>query len=489
MDGQRVLSAGRSRIEAIVADHPPGNNRRVRAVISSFGVVVRPLQEFFRLEAASGILLFVAAVAALVWANSPGQGSYQRLLTTPLTLAVGGQGLQVSLQAFINDGLMSVFFLLVGMEIKRELVAGELRTFPRAVLPAIAALGGMVVPSAIYLAFNAGGPGHRGWGIPMATDIAFCIGCLTLLGRRVPHALKVFLTALAIFDDIGGILVIAVFYGHGLHAGWLLAAVGVTLGLLGMNRLYLRSGLAYALAGGALWYALHAGGIHATISGVVLGLIIPARPRRPAHQVLTDLGDHVRRLTDGPARDELDDAAILNIEQRLEDLAAPLTRFVHALHPWVAFGIMPLFALANSGVTLTGGAGLGAPVALGVALGLVAGKPIGILLTTYLAVRSGLARRPGEASWARVAGVSIVGGIGFTVALFIAALAFPDHPDLLDQAKLGILTGSATAALLGLLVLGLVPKPPPAPAGGAGPADRISGGSATPDRGGPGPAE
>jgi Na+:H+ antiporter, NhaA family len=447
----------------MTADPHSGTHRRIRAVISTFGVVVRPIQEFFRLEAASGILLFVAAVVALVWANSPWRSGYQQLLAIPLALEIGGRGLQVSLQVLVNDGLMAVFFLVVGMEIKRELVSGELRTFSRAVLPAIAAIGGMVVPASIYLAFNLGGPGRPGWGIPMATDIAFCIGCLTVLGRRVPHALKVFLTALAIFDDIGGILVIAFFYGHGLQTGWLLGAGGVTLALLGMNRFYVRNGLAYAVAGGALWYALHAAGIHATISGVVLGMIIPARPRRPAREVLADLRDHLQRLTAGPARDDLDDAAILNIEERLEDLEAPLTRFVHLLHPWVAFGIMPLFALANSGVTL-GGGGLSSPVALGVALGLVAGKPIGILLATFLAVRLGLSRPPGEAPWVSVAGVSIVGGIGFTVALFIAALAFPHQPDLLDQAKLGILTGSAIAALLGLLVLVLGPRPAPEPA-------------------------
>jgi NhaA family Na+:H+ antiporter len=443
-----------------VVSDTQGNKRTqtVRAVISTFGAVVRPLQEFFRLEASSGIVLFSAAVLALVWANSDLHASYQQLFAMPITVGFGAATVKVSVQAVINDGLMAVFFLLVGMEIKRELVSGELRTFGQAVLPAVAALGGMVVPSAIFLIFNGQAPARQGWGIPMATDIAFCIGCLTLLGSRVPNALKVFLVALAIFDDIGGILVIAFFYGHGLALGWLLAAGLVTVALVGMNRLNVRNGLAYVAAGGLLWYTLHAGGIHATIAGVVLGLIIPARPRRRTAEVLDDLAEHVQRLLG--KRDELDDAAILQIEEKLEDLEAPLTRFVHLLHPWVAFGIMPLFALANSGVRFgPESGGLGASVALGVGLGLLLGKPIGIMLATFIGVRLGLAPRPGDASWMRVAGVSIIGGIGFTVALFIASLAYPAHPVLLDQAKLGILCGSALAGVAGMTVLLIIPRP------------------------------
>jgi Na+:H+ antiporter, NhaA family len=437
-----------------------GRADAVRGVISGFGAVVKPIQEFFRLEAASGIVLFAAAVVALAWANSPLGETYRQLFATDLTFGLGARLVRVSVEDVINDGLMSIFFLVVGMEIKRELASGELRTFDRAVLPAVAALGGMVVPSAIFLLFNWGGPGHAGWGIPMATDIAFCMGCLTLLGRRVPHALKVFLIALAIFDDIGGILVIAIFYGHGLSGPWLLGAAGVTGVLLLMNRAYVRNGLAYGTAGILLWYTLHAGGIHATISGVVLGLIIPARPGRPAQEVLGELGEHVRQLLASPLRTELDDQAILNIEEKLEDLEAPLTRFVHLLHPYVAFGIMPLFALANSGVTLGGGiSGPGARVALGVALGLLLGKPIGILLATWVAVRLGLARRPGGAEWSRVGGVAVVAGIGFTVALFIASLAYPTDQALLDQAKLGILAASAAAGSLGVLFLRLIPPP------------------------------
>jgi NhaA family Na+:H+ antiporter len=396
-------------------------------VVSSLGKVLGPIQQFFRLEAASGILLFGAAIVALVWANSPVRDSYQALFATPLVMRIAGGVVRVSVRQVINEPLMTVFFFVVGMEIKRELVAGELRTMRRAILPAIAALGGMIVPSAIFIAVNAGGAGQAGWGIPMATDIAFAIGCLTLLRRWVPQSLVVFVTALAIFDDVGGILVIALFYGHGLHPWWLGAGAGVTLVLILMGRGYVRSGLAYAALGGVLWYALFRSGIHATIAGVILGLTIPARPD-------------------------------------VDDLESPLARFIHACHPWVAFAIMPLFALANSGVTFRGKSAdeLTGSVAAGVALGLALGKPLGITAATALAVRSGIADRPGEAGWLRIVGVSTVAGIGFTVALFIADLAYPEAAALLDQAKIGILGGSLLAGIGGVLLIRAAGPPPAA---------------------------
>jgi Na+:H+ antiporter, NhaA family len=425
---------------------------------STFGVVVRPLQEFFRLEAASGVVLLVAAVAALVWANSPVGDSYRAFFGSTLTIGAGGKVVEFTIHQMINDGLMAVFFFLVGMEIKRELAVGELKTLRQAVLPGIAALGGMVFPSAIFLAFNWGRPGQPGWGIPMATDIAFAIGCVTLLGRRVSHPLKVFLTAIAIFDDIGGILVIAFFYGHGLQVRWLLGAALVTAVLFAMNRAYVRKGLAYAAAGAALWYALHAGGIHATIAGVIVGLMIPVRPRRDARTLLRELNAHTANLVESSA-DGVHDAAILQIEETLEDLEPPLTRFVHGLHPYVAFIIMPVFALANSGVSLAGIglADLVAPLTMGAALGLLIGKPIGIVAFTGLAVRAGLSDRPGNATWAQIVGIGILAGIGFTVALFIAALAYPADPALLDQAKLGVLLASTVAGIGGVIVLRFPP--------------------------------
>jgi NhaA family Na+:H+ antiporter len=430
-----------------------------------FGRVLRPLQAFFELEAASGLVLLACAVAALVWANAGGAESYRAVFELPLTAGAAGAAGTFTLRQLVNDGLMTVFFFLVGMEIKRELVAGELREPSQALLPAVAAVGGMLVPAGIFLAFNAGGPGQPGWGVPMATDIAFCIGVLTLLGDRVPHALRVFVTALAIFDDIGGILVIAVFYGHGLDAGWLGAAGFTALVAIAMGRAYVRSGAAWALVLAALWWALHGAGIHATIAGVVVGLAVPAAARRTPREVLAALAAHVRALLARRGDEELDAAALLRIEDELEAVEAPLGRFVHALHPWVAYGVMPLFALANSGVEVgaLGVSELLGPVAVGAAVALFAGKQIGIFLFTLAAVKLGVARMPGDASLPKLLGVSIVAGIGFTVALFIAGLAYADEPALLDQAKVGILGGSLLAGAVGALVLRLT-----APAGARG---------------------
>jgi NhaA family Na+:H+ antiporter len=419
-----------------------------------FGAVTRPLQAFFRLEAASGLLLLFCAAVALLWANLSPE-SYGAAFDYPLALGAGGFLVTFSLRALINDGFMAIFFFLVGMEIKRELVAGELNTVAKASLPAIAAVGGMVLPAGIFLAFNWGGPGQHGWGIPMATDIAFCIGILTLLKDRVPRALVVFVTALAIFDDIGGILVIALFYGHGVSVPWLEGAVALIALLVAMNRFNVTNGLLYSLVGMGLWYALHHGGIHATVAGVVLGLSIPARPRRASREVLRELARHLSEVEQKRSDTEIDAAEVLAIEEKLEDLQAPINRFVHLLHPFVAFFIMPVFALANSGVSLRGAgvSGMVGPVALGVAVGLFVGKQLGIFALTILAVKLRLAPMPAGASPMQLYGVSVIAGIGFTVALFIAALAYRDGADLLVQAKMGILAGSLAAGVAGYLLL------------------------------------
>lgn len=383
---------------------PPSRKDRL------LGAVVRPLQEFLRAEAASGVVLLACAVAALVWANAHA-ASYHALFDGPLLGSAGpaaGATAPLTARAIINDGLMAIFFFVVGMEIKRELASGELSSPARAALPAIGALGGMIVPALIYTAFNHGGPGARGWGIPMATDIAFTIGVLTLLGGRVPRALVVFVTALAIFDDIGGILVIAFFYGHGVKWPWLAAAAALLALLVLAGRTRVARAPVYALAGAALWWLFHESGIHATIAGVALGLAIPVRL---------------------------------------------VARFVRVLHPPVAFALMPLFALANSGVTIRGAGELASPVALGAAAGLLIGKPLGIFGLTWLAVKLRLAPMPGDAAAGQLLGVSIVAGIGFTVALFIAALAFDGAPALLDRAKLGVLAGSLVAGATGFVLL------------------------------------
>ena len=420
-----------------------------------FAAVVRPLQAFLRLEAASGIVLLTCAVAALVLANSGASDAYRAIFGAPMAVSAGPLHAEFTVAALVNDGLMTIFFFVVGMEIKRELAVGELRTLRQAMLPLIAAVGGMLLPAAIFLAFNWSGPGRSGWGIPMATDIAFCVGVLTLLRSRVPHALVVFVTALAIFDDIGGILVIALFYGHGLSIAWLAAAAAVTAALFMMSRAYVRSGAAYAVAGAALWYALHHAGIHATIAGVIVGLSIPARSRSRPREVLEELAVHAAHLVRKAADEELDSAAILDVEERLENLEAPVGRFIHVLHPWVAFGIMPLFALANSGVDLRAldASQLAGRLAVGTAVALFVGKQVGIFAFTWVAVRLGAAPMPGAASAAKLLGVATVAGIGFTVALFIAGLAYPADPGLLDQAKVGILGGSLVSGVVGAVIL------------------------------------
>jgi NhaA family Na+:H+ antiporter len=383
---------------------------------------IRPLRAiltFFRTEAAGGVVLLASAVVALGWANAHG-ASYRAVFHTPLTVGFEPALARFTVLQVANDALMTIFFLLVGMEIKRELVEGELSTPRQALLPAVAALGGMAVPIAVFLAFNHEGAGRAGWGVAMATDIAFSIGVLTLLRRRVPHALLVFVTALAIFDDVGGILAIALFYGAGLHAGGLAASGAVAAALALMARARVRSAGAWSAAGVLLWIALHHAGVHATIAGVALGLAVPAR---------VDGGE------------------------------APVARFERALHPWVAFGVMPLFALANAGVDLGAldASQLRGDVAVGTALALLVGKPAGISGFALAAVKLGLAPLPRDASPPKLLGASAVAGIGFTVALFIATLAFPDGSALLDEAKVGILAGSLAAGLAGATVLALTP--------------------------------
>jgi NhaA family Na+:H+ antiporter len=423
-----------------------------------FKAIVAPLQAFFRLEAASGLVLLGAAAIALAWANLGGAASYRAFVETPIAVRLGPAAAAFTLHALVNDGLMALFFFVVGMEIKHELALGELRSPAQAALPLVAAAGGMVVPAAVYLAFNAGGPGQSGWGIPMATDIAFAIGVLTLLRSRVPHALVVFVTALAIFDDIGGILVIAIFYGHGLSPLWLAGAAAIGSGLVLLARWGVRSGVAWAAAGTLLWLALHEAGIHATIAGVVAGLAIPARARVSPRTVIDALATHARALAARPEAD-LDADAILAIERALEARQAPLARFTSILHPWVAFGVMPVFALVNSGVEVVGVGveRLAGTIAVGTALALFAGKIAGVFAFTAAAVKLGLAPMPGGASWGKLLGVSAVTGIGFTVALFIAGLAFPGDAALLDEAKVGILAGSLAAGVVGALVLRATP--------------------------------
>jgi NhaA family Na+:H+ antiporter len=366
----------------------------------------------------------------------------------------------MTLHHWINDGLMAIFFFVVGLEIKRELLIGELSTRQTAALPIAGALGGMVVPALIYAAFNAGTPGARGWGIPMATDIAFALGALSLLGPRVPTVLKVFLAALAIADDLGAVIVIAVFYTADLSIPSLIAAGALFSALLGANRLGVRHASVYALAGILLWLAVLASGVHATIAGVMLALTIPARTRIDESQFVACVEQSLAdfRAADEPGTTVLTNPghqyAIHQLEQACENAQAPLFKLEDKLHALVAFAIMPLFALANAGVRVTGSStGLvTSPIVLGIVLGLMLGKPAGITLFSWLGARSGIAALAGDAAWGTLHGVSWLGGIGFTMSLFIADLAFAGTP-YLAEAKIAILIASSIAGITGWAIL------------------------------------
>jgi Na+:H+ antiporter, NhaA family len=397
---------------------------------------------------------------ALIWANSPWALQYTRLWETSIELGFGGARFGMSLLQWVNDGLMAVFFLLVGLEIKREIVLGELSSKRKAALPIFAALGGMVVPALIYAALNMGKAGAKGWGIPMATDIAFALGVLALLGNRVPFALKVFLAAVAIVDDIGAVLVIAVFYTS--HIQWLgiALAVFVLAVLLMMNALGVRSPLAFMLGGLALWVCMLFSGVHPTIAGVLLAFAIPTRVHLDPVEFDTRAKETLaefERAGEGGQRTMMNEerqTAVRELERACERVQMPLERIEDVVQPWVAFGIMPLFALANAGVVLGGGLEtlLASEIGLGVLLGLLLGKPVGIAIFSYVSVRLGLAQLPARVGWRQMIGAGVLGGIGFTMSLFIAELAFRDGESL-TTAKVAILGASLVAGLGGFLLL------------------------------------
>lgn len=379
--------------------------------------LLAPFQRFASSEAAGGIVLLVCTAIALAWANSPWREEYVSLLHHALPVGGSHLELELSVHEWINDGLMALFFFLVGLEIKREMLIGELASIRRAALPIAGAIGGMVVPAVLYALLNGAGSGARGWGIPMATDIAFALGVVALLGPRVPLALKVFLAAVAIVDDIGAVLVIAIFYTASIWWASLAVAASVLVALVLINRAGVRHAAPYLILGVVLWVAVLLSGIHATIAGVLLAMTIPANSRNSTESSL-------------------------------------LERLEHSLHAPVAFVIVPLFALANAGVRIGGASSSGVSMAVltGVAVGLVIGKPVGITLASWLAVRSRFAALPDGVSWRLLHGVSWLGGIGFTMSLFVGALAFTDAA-LLDSAKLGVLVTSCAAAFMGWLML------------------------------------
>jgi Na+:H+ antiporter, NhaA family len=414
-------------------------------------------QRFFRTETTGGFILLLFGLAALAIANSPLAGFYARFWQTPITVRIADRALSLNLHAWINDGLMAVFFLLVGLEIKRELLAGELSSRKQAALPIACAIGGMIVPAAVYLAFNTGGAGARGWGIPMATDIAFALGALNLIAPRAPVGAKVFLTALAIVDDMGAILIIALFYSAHIAWGALGAAGLVLLVLIGFNRLGVRSLWPYLLAGVLLWYFVHDSGVHATVAGVLLAFTIPAQARINAAEFSQD----ARSLLDKFDRTETGDLIVLTsrgqqetlfaLEHASERVTAPILKLEHALHNFSAFVVMPLFAFANAGVRL-GGPFQHADIVLGVLAGLVIGKPLGIIFAAFAAVKSGMANLPSGLGWSSLSGYALLAGIGFTMSLFISMLAFGESGPV-DAAKVGILAGSLLAGLAAAILL------------------------------------
>lgn len=421
---------------------------------------VRPFVRFTRIEAASGIVLLAAAAMSLVWANSPWSDSYQQLFEeTRVMLGLGPLQLDETLGHFINDGLMAIFFFVVGLEIKRELVVGDLRDPKAAALPVVAAVGGMVAPALIYVAFTAGVGAEvvGGWAIPMATDIAFVLGVVALLGSRVPPGAKLFVLALAIADDIGAIAVIAIFYTSDLSSGWLAAAV-VGLAVVWVSqKVGVRSLAFYAPMAAAVWFATLESGVHATLAGVALGLMTPARSLYAAAELERKAADILDTYPVGDATEDeekSDYEAELLAEIATESIA-PLNRLENKLLPWSSYVIVPLFALANAGVDLRGvdmSEILLDRVALGVALGLLVGKAVGISTFTWLAVRLGWGKLPGGTNWGHVIGLATLAGIGFTVSLFITNLAFADQ-ELADVAKVGIFAGSFLSGVIGSLLL------------------------------------
>jgi len=420
--------------------------------------LVDPLARFLHVEAASGVLLLVCTALALVLANSGASEWYLALWKTKVGFTVGDFTMSHSVQHWINDGLMAIFFFVVGLEVKREMVLGELRDVKRATLPVAAALGGMIVPAGLYLALQGSGEAARGWGIPMATDIAFVVGCMAVLGPRVPHILRVMLLSLAIVDDIGAILVIAIGYTESLN----LTALGLAFVGLGavwsLGRLGVRSFGVYAVLGVAVWFGFHESGVHATIAGVLLGLLTPATTYLPTN-VISGMLRRADETLHGGAWVNMNHRsdAVREFTGRMREVISPLEYLEGTLHPWTSFIIMPIFALANAGVPFTMG-DFGEPVAVAIMAALVVGKPVGILLLSFLAVKLVTKTLPEGLTWGGLVGGGFLAGIGFTMALFIAGLAL--QGEVLVIAKVGVLGASGIAAVIGMTILMVVlPKP------------------------------
>ncbi|HSK05844.1 MAG TPA: Na+/H+ antiporter NhaA [Kofleriaceae bacterium] len=421
-----------------------------------------PIYRFFALETASGLLLMAAVALALGWANSPWASYYDAIWHTKVSFSIGSWATDKDLHFWVNDGLMTIFFFVVGLEIRREIFEGELASLRQAALPLAAAVGGMVVPAAIFVAFNAGRATSGGWAIPMATDIAFAVGVLTVLGSRVPVAWRVLLLALAVIDDIGAIVVIAAFYSTGIAGEGLVIALAGVLGVMILQWSGVRTPLVYVVPGAVVWAGMLASGIHPTLAGVMLGLLTPVRPWFGPSGFAATTQAHLEDLPAGDRHALI--TRLDQINQARVEAVSPVERRIHELHPYVAFGIMPLFALANAGVVL-GGADISGDALwlfVGIVAGLAVGKPLGIVAVSIGTSRLGIATRSAEMTGRGLLLVGMVGGIGFTMSLFIAQLAFPPGP-YLDTAKLAILVGSGVAMFTGLFVGLAMGRRPPAP--------------------------
>lgn len=422
--------------------------------------IASPFRQFIRQESSSGILLIICTVVALLWANSPLSGYYFGLWDTPVSITIGEAAFSKPLLLWVNDGLMAIFFFTIGLEIKREVIDGELSSLRKAALPMVAAVGGMAVPAALFFFLHQGNPGMQGWGIPMATDIAFSLGILSLLGSRVPISLKVFLTAFAIVDDIGAVLVIALFYSHEVHWNSLAISGSLLAFLFACNYVFsMKRNWIYIIGGIGVWYYMLKSGIHPTIAGVLVAFTVPATNDIRLKNFTKSIQDFLdefraeKAAEGGPFLPRQELQTIKNLKSSVRAVQPPLQRMEYLFNDFVAFFVMPLFALANAGVMLQGGLEVASqPLFLNIAIALFAGKLIGILGFSWLGVRLGIAGLPAGTDWAQMAGVALLGGIGFTMSLFIANLALEDST-LLAQAKLGILAGSFLAGVAGYLVL------------------------------------
>lgn len=429
--------------------------------------VKKPFERFLHNEVSGGIVLLACTVVALILANSSLGEAYEHFWHHEFTIGFGhGHNITMGLAHWVNDFLMVIFFYVVGLEIKREMIVGELKSPKQAALPIMAALGGMIVPALIYFLLNKGTDSIAGWGIPMATDIAFALGVLTLMGKRAPLPLKIFLTALAIVDDLGAVLVIAVFYTSNLQLGALAIAGVILIALFVFNRIGVRSTIPYLIGGLLMWYFFLLSGVHTTIAGVLVALATPSRTKINCNNFVKRIEYHIDKFktwmdpNKNIMTNQRQQEAIQLIELNCKRVMSPGQRNEHKLHPWVTFLILPVFALANAGVALKGGnfaADITSPVAMGVILGLVIGKPIGITLFSWIAVKTKLAKLPDNTTWMQLLGVACLGGIGFTMSLFVDNLAFPGT-HYLEVAKIGILTASLTASILGFVMLTIVGK-------------------------------